>query len=121
MSPASTIFQLAAHSPEANGVAERMVQKVKDDATHCLLHGCLPVAFWTFAARHGTFVARPRALALPIPATWPRPGQKVLVRKVNPDVFSSRLDEAIFLCEDELTPNGALVLAKRDSRGKPQL
>jgi hypothetical protein len=35
----------ASHSPEANGVAERMVQKVKDDATRCLLHGSLP---WFF-------------------------------------------------------------------------
>lgn len=108
----------ASHS---NGVAERMVQRVKDDATRCLLHGRLPLTFWTFAARHGVFVARQRALGLPIPDSVPKVGQKVLVRKVNSDSFTSRLDEAVFLCEDETIPNGALVLMKQSSCTRPQI
>ena len=111
----------AAHSPESNGVAERMVQSMKDDATRCLLHSHLPLYFWTFAARHNAFAARQRALGLPIPESVPKLGQKVLVRKVNPDSFSSRLDEAVFLCEDETVPNGALVLIKRDSSARAQI
>ena len=111
----------ASHSPEANGVAERMVQKVKDDATRCLLHGSLPLVFWPFAARHGVFIARQRALGLPIPAALPKVGQKVLVRKVAADNFTSRLDEAVFLCEDETIPNGALVLMKRPSGERGQI
>ena len=97
----------AAYSPESNGVAERMVQRVKDDATRCLLHSELPLQFWAFAARHSTFAARQRALGLPIPDSVPKVGQKVLVRKVNADSFSSRLNEAVFLREDETVPNGA--------------
>ena len=111
----------AAHSPEANGVAERMVQKVKDDATRCLLHGGLSLVFWPFAAKHGVFVARQRALGLPIPTALPKVGQKVLVRKVAADNFTSRLDEAVFLCEDETIPNGALVLMKRPSGERGQI
>ena len=111
----------AAHSPEANGVAERMVQKVKDDATRCLLHGGLSLVFWPFAAKHGVFVARQRALGLPIPTALPKVGQKVLVRKVAADNFTSRLDEAVFLCEDETIRNGALVLMKRPSGERGQI
>ena len=68
----------AAYSHESNGVAERMVQRVKDDATRCLLHSELPLQFWTFAARHSTFAARQRALGLSIPESVPKVGQKVL-------------------------------------------
>ncbi|CAE7646758.1 RE1 [Symbiodinium pilosum] len=106
----------APYCPQANGRAERYVQKLKLGTISLLLHARYPVRFWYLAMREYAYRQRHMTLHGSIPADAPTMGNAVLFRPEKTEDFQPRTMKARFVCHDDRVSNGALVLVVRDGR-----
>ena len=106
----------APYCPQANGRAERHVQKLKMGTISLLLHARYPVRFWYMAMREYAYKQRHMALHDSIPRDAPTMGDAVLFRPEKTGDFQPRAVKARFVCHDDRVSNGALVLVERDGR-----
>jgi len=107
----------AGHDPKANGRAERYVGIIKQQATSYLMHSKLPLKFWYWAAKQAADLYRKRMMGVKLPVDAPTFGNRVLIRdpKAEEKSFVKKMNEAIFLCWDSTTVQGAFVLTQKDS------
>ena len=106
----------APYCPQANGRAERFVQKLKLGAISLLLHAHYPVRFWYLAMREYAYKQRHMTLHGSVPADAPTMGDAVLFRPEKTEDFRPRAEKAGFICHDDRVSNGALVLVERGGR-----
>ena len=101
--------------PKANGLAERFVGIIKQRACAYLAHAGVGLRFWYWASLQAAFVYRSAILGVGLPKEGvPTFGNRVLVRKQGENSkseqsFTSKMDEAVFLCWDSSVINGAYV------------
>ena len=106
----------APYCPQANGRAERYVQRLKLGAISLLLHARYPVRFWYLAMREYAYKQRHMTLHGSVPADAPTMGDGVLFRPEKTEDFQPRAVKARFICHDDRVSNGALVLVVRGGR-----
>jgi hypothetical protein len=103
------------HDPQGNGLAERFVGIIKQRTCGYLSHAGFGLRYWFWAAMQAAFVYRSAILGTNLTADGiPTFGHRVLVRKPgvrakSKTSFEDKSDEAIFLCWDSSTVNGAYV------------
>ena len=106
----------APYCPQANGRAERFVQKLKMGTIGLLLHAHYPVRFWYLAMREYAYKQRYMTLHGSIPADAPTLGDAVLFRPEKTEDFQPRAEKARLVCHDDRVSNGALVLVVHGGR-----
>ena len=106
----------APYHPQANGRAERAVQKIKAGAISLLLHSKFPVKYWFMAMREYTFKQRQMVLFGKIPVDAPSMGDNVMYKPQQVDGMRPRGEQGRFICNDDRCPGGALVLVTRNGR-----
>ena len=106
----------APYCPQANGRAERYVQRLKMGTISLLLHARYPVRFWYMAMREYAYKQRHMTLHGSIPADAPSMGDAVLFQFEKSADFQPQAEKARFVCHDDRVSNAPLVLVTRGGR-----
>ena len=100
----------------SNGRAERAIRYLKEKATKYILESGAPSEIWPYALAEAAWVQRAEVMGAKCMKGQPVPWATVAITKHGAEPFTSKTETACFLCRDEHTASGALVLVKRNGQ-----
>ena len=100
----------------SNGRAERAIRYLKEKATKYILESGAPAEIWPYALAEAALVQRAEVTGARCMKGQPTPWTTVAISKHGAEPFTSKTETARFLCRDEHTASGALVLVKRNGQ-----
>ncbi|OLP85945.1 Retrovirus-related Pol polyprotein from transposon TNT 1-94 [Symbiodinium microadriaticum] len=100
----------------SNGRAERAIRYLKEKATRYILEASAPPEIWPYALAEAALVQRAEVTGARCMKGQPVPWTTVAITKHGAEPFTSKTETARFLCRDEHTASGALVLVKRNGQ-----